>query len=157
MNTRFVIAQIAFVVLIGPYANSEETPRVKNASEAMEASLHYLRARNSQIAPDAHIQWQEKTIYSDGPIDLVTTSKQFTSDAWIIEAHQSLAPLRKIEYRVIVFSPTLGWHWKGSITADGGIREESDFKLLSSQEKDKMTEELLRKSRIRAPTGGYGH
>jgi hypothetical protein len=157
MRKRCFWAQMAVAALICLCAFSEDVLKIKNASEAVEASVAYLRGQNSPHAPGTDIRWQEKTIFSGGPGDLVTTSKQFTSDGWIIEVYQNLAPLRNIVYQVTIFSPTNGWYWKGSIKADGSIREESAFKRLSDEEKQKTAEELLRESRIPAPVGGYGH
>ena len=148
---------MAAVALISLCAYSDDVLKIKNAPEAMQASVSYLREQNSSQAPGTGIQWQEKTIFSGGPGDLATTSKQFTSEGWIIEVYQGLAPLRNIVYQVTIFSPASGWHWKGSIKADGSIREESGFKRLSDDEKQKTAEELLRKSRVPAPVGGYGH
>ena len=157
MKNRLVVAPAILAALISLGAYFDEVLKVKNAVEAREAALLYLRQQNSQNAPGTNIQWQEKTIFSGGPGDLVTTSKQFTSESWTIEISQGLAPLRNTVYEVTVFSPVHGWYWKGSIKADGSIREESAFKRLSDEEKQKTAEELLRKSRIPAPVGGYGH
>jgi hypothetical protein len=157
MKIRLVMARAAVAAIVSVYAHPNEALKVRNASEAMNVALFYLREQNSQIVPTAGIQWKEKTIYSGGPVDLVTTSIQFTSDAWIIEVSQGLAPLRNIVYQVTVFSTEMGWFWKGKITADCSVHEESAFKKLSDEEKQRMTDEFLRKSRIPAPIGGYGH
>jgi hypothetical protein len=148
---------IAAAVLISFYLYADDELKVKNAADAMRVSFVYLRGQNSQNCPSTDVQWRGKTIFSGGPGDLATTSKQFTSDGWIIEIYQGLAPLRNTVYQVTVFSSAEGWHWKGSIKADGSITEVSPFKQLSGEEKQKMAEELLRKSRIPAPDGGYDH
>jgi hypothetical protein len=157
MRKRGVWALMAAAILTGLCAYSDDVLKIKNASEAMHASVSYLREQNSSHAPGTGVQWQEKTIFSGGPGDLVTTSRQFTSDGWIIEVYQELAPLRNIVYQVTAFSSASGWHWKGSVKADGSIKEESAFKQLSDEERQKVAEELLRKSRIPPPVGGYGH
>jgi hypothetical protein len=157
MKLGLVRMQIWLAVLAGLNALSDEALKIRNASEAMEVSLAYLREHNRQIAPSANIQWREKTVYSEGPVDLVTTSLQFTSDAWIVEISQGLAPLRNIEYRVAVFSPTLGWYWEGRVRADGSVKEENALRQLSGDEKKQKTEEFWRRSRIPPPVGGYGH
>ncbi len=157
MMSRCKAVQIAVAMLIFSFAYPDEILKVKNADEAMRSSLVYLRGRTSGNLPAGDAQWQEKTIFSDGPVDLVITSKQFTSDDWIIEVSQGLAPLRNIVYQVTVFSSKEGWYWKGSIKADGTIKEETPFTQLSVDEKQKIAEELLKKGKIRAPSGGYGH
>jgi len=146
---------VALPIVVCVY--SGEVLKVKNAAEAAEAALSYLYEHYSQSAPPRGIQWQERIIFSEGPVDLVTTAKQFTSDAWSMEITQEFAPLRNIVYQVVVFSPKLGLHWRGSVRADGSVREESAFRQLSEQEKQKTAEEFLRKSRILPPQGGYGH
>jgi hypothetical protein len=157
MKSRVAVVPIVLAALINLWAYPDEMPKVKNASEAMNVSLLYLREHNSQNAPGTSIKWHEKTIYSEGPGDLVTTSKQFTSDDWIVEISQNLAPLRNVVYQVAIFSPVIGWYWKGSINAEGIVREESAFKQLSDDKKREMTEGFLKKSRTPAPVGGYGH
>ena len=157
MISRCKAVQIAVAMLIFSFAYADEILKVKSADEAMRSSLVYLRDHSSGNVPGGDTRWQEKTIFSDGPIDLVTTSKQFTSDSWIIEVSQNLAPLRNIVYQVTLFSSKDGWYWKGSIKADGTIKEETPFTQLSVDEKQKIAGELLRKSRIPPPAGGYGH
>lgn len=136
-------------------AYSAESLEVKNAREAVLASFRYLREHYPEFRPDAAAKIEEKTIYSEGPVDLVTTSEQFLIDGWSVEVSQSFAPLRNIVYQVIVFSPKLGWYWKGSVRADGSVTEETAFKQVSEEDKQKTTEEFLRKSRIPPPRGGY--
>ncbi len=145
------------VFLITAYVYPDSALKVKNAADAADASVSYLMEHYPQNAPKADIKWQKKTIFSGGPVDLVTTSEQLTSDVWSIEISQSFAPLRNIVYQVTVFSPKLGWYWRGSVKADGSITEETAFRQLSEEEKQKTTEEFLRKSRIPPPQGGYGH
>ena len=157
MRIRLVLALAMVALLIAAYAYSDDLLKVRNATEAIDASLSYLSEHYAQNALNAGIKWQEKTIFSGGPVDLATTSKQFTSDTWSVEVSQGLAPLRNIVYQVTVFSPKRGWYWKGSVKADGSVKEQSAFKQLSEEEKQKTAEEFLRRSRIPSPQGGYGH
>jgi hypothetical protein len=151
------ILPIAVFVLVSFCLYCDDTLKIKNSAEAMAASIVYLRGQNPSSLPGSDIQWQEKTVFSGGPQDMVTTSKQFTSGNWIVEIYQGLAPLRNTVYQVTVFGSTEGWYWKGSIKADGGIKEEVALKQLSGEEKKKIAEELLGKNRNPAPIGGYGH
>jgi hypothetical protein len=152
-----VEAMVGILITAWVLAYTDDVLRIKNAAEAVDASLAYLRERYPQSAPEAGMRWREKTIFSGGPVDLATTGKQFTSDTWSIEVSQTLAPLKKIVYQVEVFHPGLGWHWKGRITADGSVREESAFKQLPEAERLKTAEEFIKRSQIPAPQGGYGH
>jgi hypothetical protein len=157
MKMKRITAWPALTLLAAICAYSDEILKVRNAAEAVDASLAYLQERYSQKAPPADIRWRERTIYSGGPIDLVTTAKQFTSDAWSIEVTEGLAPVKSIVYQVTVFSSKHGLYWKGSVKADGSVKEESSLKQLSEEEKQKMSEEFLRKNKIPPPRGGYGH
>jgi hypothetical protein len=150
-------AMVAIMVMAWTPAYPDDVLRVKSAAEAVEASLGYLREQYPQVVPAAGMRWREQTIFSGGPVDLVTTSKQFTSDTWSIEVSQTLAPLKNIVYQVELFHPGLGWHWKGRITADGNVREESAFRQLPEAERRKTAEEFIKRSRIPPPQGGYGH
>jgi hypothetical protein len=131
--------------------------QVRNAAQAVDRVLVYLRGQNKQDAPDVSLKWEDRTIYSGGPVDLTTTGKQFTAEDWIIEVYQGLAPIRNTIYQVTVFGSKYGWHWSGSVRADGSVTEESPFKLLSNEDKRKMAEEFAEKRKIPAPRGGYGH
>ncbi len=146
---------VAILMVVPIY--SEDLLKVKNAAEARDASVVYLRSLDSRTFPNAQAQWQEKTTFSGGPQDMVTTAKQFTSDGWIIEVYQELAPLRNTLYQVTVFSSTEGWHWKGNIKADGSVSEVSPLRKLPEEDMRRTAEGLLKKSRTAAPFGGYGH
>jgi hypothetical protein len=149
--------QVAVAILMMAHVYSEDLLKVKNAAEARDASIIYLRGLDSRMFPSRDTQWQERTTFSGGPQDMVTTAKQFTSDGWIIEIYQELAPLRNTVYQVTVFSSTEGWHWKGNIKADGSVSEVSLLRKLPEEDKRRTAEELLKKSRTAAPFGGYGH
>jgi hypothetical protein len=130
---------------------------VRNASQAFDKVLFYLQGQNNRNAPNVNLKWKDRTIYSGGPIDLTTTSKQFTADDWIIEVSQGLAPIRNTIYRVTVFNSKYGWHWSGSVKADGSVIEDSPFRLMSDEDKRKLADEFATKRKIPAPHGGYGH
>lgn len=148
---------LLFAALIGPFVFADDALKVKNAAEAMHASIAHLRGRDAGSLPGADARWQENTIYSDGARDMVTTSTQFTLGDWIVEVDQGLAPLRSTVYQVTVFSSAEGWHWKGSVKADGSVGEESLLTRVPDEDWKKITDEFLRKSKIPAPFGGYGH
>ncbi len=149
--------QIAVAVLMSVHVYCSDMVKINNAADAMTASIVYLHSRDARNIPGKEVQWEERTIFSGGPGDLVTTSKRFTSGSWIIEIYQGLAPLRSTVYQITVFDANEGWYWKGNIKADGSISEEAPFKQLSLEEKQKMADELAKKSKNVAPTGGYGH
>ena len=156
MKIRFVFAWVMAPLALGLCGFTQDL-KVKNAAEALSAAVSYLRQNHARNAPDGRIQWQEKTIYSGGPVDLATTSKQFTSDSWLAEVSQGLAPLRNIVYQVTIFSPKVGWYWSARVKADGSITEASAFRQMAEEEKQKMTQEFIKKGEVLPPQGGYGH
>ena len=132
--------------------------KIRNATQAVNAVLSYLREQKATGIPGAGIKWQEKTIYSGEPRDYAVTGKLFTSDEWLIEVLQGVAPLSRTVYRISVFNPDSRYYWKGSIRADGVVQEEVAFKKLPEPEARKIADELLLKSKIPPPRpGGYGH
>lgn len=156
MKKGMILTCVMAAFLMLANVHSFESLEIKNAREAMLESFRYLDEHYSEFSRDTAAKIQEKTVYSEGPIDLVTTSKQFQTDGWSVEVSQSFAPLRNIVYRVTVFHPKLGWYWKGSIKADGIVTEEMKFAQLSEEERKKTAEEFLRKGKIPPPRGGYG-
>lgn len=156
LMARMILTCATAAFLMAANVHSFESLEIKNAREAMLASFRYLSEHYPEFSCDTAAKIQEKTVYSEGPVDLVTTSKQFQTDGWSVEVSQSFAPLRKIVYQVTVFNPKLGWYWKGFIRADGSITEERKFQQLSEEEREKTAEEFLRKSKIPPPRGGYG-
>ena len=132
--------------------------KVRNAAQAIEAVLSYLRKQQVTEFPNKDIKWQEKTIYSTESMDYAITSKLYTSDDWLIEVFQGVAPVSRTVYQITVSNSRLRCYWQGSVRADGGILEENAYRLLSEEESQKMAEEFLNKSQIPPPRpGGYGH
>jgi hypothetical protein len=132
--------------------------KVRNASQAVEAALAYLREVGGQSIPTAGDKWEEKTLYAAGVQDYAITSKLFTSGDWRIEVYQGIAPISKTIYQVTVFNPVLGLYWKGNIKADGTNQEASPLTKLSEEKTRRLAEELLKRMNVPPPKqGGYGH
>jgi len=122
---------------------------VTNATQTQSIVLDYLRAHVSQKAPSADIVWQEEDVTPKDeyghPVP-GAVHKEFTSDEWTVKVSYAVLPPEMTVYRVVVSSIKLGWHWKGSVKADGGVTEESAFKQMSEEESQKIAEEFLRNS-----------
>ena len=162
MQIRLFLLCIKVAVRLIAYACTIQpnTPllKVRNATQAVNTALSYLRKQKTQNAPDADIKWQEQTLYAPGNPDFAITSRLFTADDWQIEVSQGVAPLNSTVYQVTVFNAELHWYWKGSVKADGVVTEVNAFKLLSEKENKKMAAEFLSKSKVPPPMpGGYGH
>ena len=145
--------------LDGSAVTSEQSPvKIRNTTQAVDAVLSCLREQKAPKIPDAETQWQEKTVYSGEPQDYAITGKLFTSDEWLIEVLQGVAPLSRTVYRISIFHPDSRYYWKGSIRADGVVQEEVAFKELPEPEARKIVDEFLLKRKIPPPRpGGYGH
>lgn len=152
---RVIIMLFAYIWTVQP---GPDMIKVRNAAQAVNAVIEYLRRKKIQNTPDEDIKWQEQTLYSPGPQDFVVTSKLFKSDNWAIEVLQGVAPLSRTVYQVTVFNAEFHFYWQGSVKADGSVTELIAHKILSEEENAKIAEDLLKKSRVPAPkAGGYGH
>ena len=131
---------------------------IRNAAQTVNAVLSYLREQKATGIPSAGIKWQEKTIYSGEPRDYAVTHKLFTSDEWLIEVLQGVAPLSRTVYRITVINPDRRCFWKGGLRADGVIQEEVALRELTEPEAQMIADEFLLKSKIPPPRpDGYGH
>ena len=132
--------------------------KVRNASQALEFALAYLREQAGQSTPAAGSNWREKTLYATGVEDYAITSRLFISGEWMVEVFQGVAPVSSTIYQITVFNPGLRLFWKGSIKADGTILEDSPLKTLSVEGGRKLGEEMTKKINVPPPKpGGYGH
>jgi hypothetical protein len=152
-----LVPVLEIVVLLLSIDGYAQDLKVKNALEAVTAAIFHLQENNAQNTPESESKWQEKTIYSGGPVDLATTARQYRSDSWWIEVTQELAPLRNTVYQVTVFGSKTSWYWKGSVKADGTVTDASAFRRMTEEEKEKTAELFLKRSLIPPPQGGYGH
>ncbi len=132
--------------------------KVRNAAQAIDVALAYLRKQNIPDVPDAGLNWQERTLYSAGIEDYAITSKLFTAGDWAVEVYQGVAPVSSTVYQLAVFNTRLRRYWKGNVQADGKLTEVNPPKTLSEEESRKVSEEISRKTKIPPPRpGGYGH
>jgi len=157
-----VLAWAKAVLLLGTFAFTiqpgQSSIRVRNTAQAVGSILTYLRKQNTQNAPVDGVEWQEKTLYAPGNPDFAVTSRLLTSDDWLIEVSQEVAPISRTVYQVTVFSSRFQRYWKGSVRADGSVSEETAFKQLSEEESQRVDEEFMRKTQVAPPMpGGYGH
>jgi len=122
---------------------------VKDAAEARDAALTYLREYYAQDAPGADIAWHEEDVTprdEGGHPVPGAVHKEFTSDEWTIKASYAVLPPERTVYKVVVSSIKLGWHWKGDVKADGSLVEVSAFRQMSEEESKNMAEEFVKNS-----------
>ena len=139
-----VMAVLGLVALLMGACAGESGLAVKGAADARDAAVTYLRERQAQNAPSADIVWQEEDVTPPGWVGGVT--KEFISDEWTIKVSYPVVPPENVVYEVVVSSIKLGWHWKGTVKADGIVTEVSAFKQMSEEESQKIAEEFLRNS-----------
>jgi len=118
--------------------------KVRDASEARDTALTYLREHEGQNAPTAGIEWQAEDITPPGLVGV--GMKEFASDEWTIKVSYPIVAPENTVYQVVVSSVKLGWHWKGSVDADGNVTEVSAFKQMSEAESWNLAEEFVRNS-----------
>ena len=150
-----VITVLSFLALMLGACTTEPGPpsgevspttdlKVKNAAEAVDVVLSYLREREPQNSPAADTIWEERTVSPAGMVG--GTTKEFVSGDWTIKVSYAVLPLERTVYQVTVSSIKLGWHWKGSVKADGSVSEVSAFRQMSEEESRKAAEDFVRNS-----------
>jgi hypothetical protein len=136
---------LSLVALLAGACASEPALTVKNADDARNAALAYLREHEPQNAPSAEIEWDKGTDIT--PPGLVgRTTIEFASDEWTVKVSYPVVAPQNVVYEVTVTSLKLGWHWKGTILANGSVTEISAFKQMSQEESQKIAEEFLKNS-----------
>jgi hypothetical protein len=132
--------------------------KVRNALQALEAALSYLRRQDVPDIPNAGVSWRERRLYSPGIEDYAVTSKLFISGAWMIEVYQEVAPLSRTVYHITVYNSEFRWYWQGSVQADGTVTSLIPPKQLSEKEALETAAGISLKLEVPAPKpGGYGH
>ena len=143
------IVILSAVALVMGGCGSESGSEIEGAKDARDAVLTYLQEREAQNAPSADIVWQEEDVTpkdeAGHPVP-GAVHREFTSDEWTIKVSYAVLPPERTVYQVVVSSIKLGWHWKGSVKADGSVTELSAFKQMSEEESHKIAEEFLRNS-----------
>ena len=167
VKTKFyvVITMLSLVALLVGACGSEPSPpsgevsplpappptdlKVRDTAEARDTVLTYLREHESQNAPSAGIVWHEEDVTpkdKGGHPVPGGVHREFTSDEWTIKVFYAVLPPERTVYRITVSSIKLGWHWKGSVKADGSLTEVSAFRQMSEEESQKIAEDFLRSS-----------
>lgn len=138
-----IIVLSVLALLLGS-CTGESPLAIENATDARDAALAYLRESEDENAPSAGIVWQEEDVTPSGWVGAVF--KEFTSDEWMIKVSYPVVLLENTIYEVTLTSINLGWHWKGSIKADGSVTELSAFQQMSAEESQRIAEEFVRNS-----------
>jgi len=139
----FGITMLSVVILLAVSCAEPLPPeiRIKDATEARDIVLSYLRDHHPQNAPAEGITWDEKDIT---PPDLVGASTRlFTSDVWEVQvSYPVVLPVNTI-YTVTVVRIANGSYWKGQLKADGTITETSPFQQMTQETSQKVAEDFV--------------
>jgi len=114
--------------------------------DARDAALAYLRQNESERAPGAGIVWQERNITPAGVTAAGGETIEFTSGEWTITVSYPLPLSADSEYDVVIANTDLGWHWSGTVKADGSVTEFDSFKQPNREKSRVIAEEFLRNS-----------
>ena len=151
-----VIAVLGMVALLmgacasetGTETDDGTTPdglAVINATQARDAALDYLFEKEPQNAPDADILWRDNNVT---PPNWVGGSFwEYTGNGWTIDINYPVVALENTVYTVVVSSADTGWHWKGTVKADGSVTELTGFHRITEKESQNIAEEYVRESR----------
>ena len=93
-------------------AQAGDSAEVKDAGDALDAALTYLREHEAQNAPGAGIEWQAEDVTPQEQEGVGI--KEFTCDEWTVTVSYPVVPPENALYQVVVSSSKLGWHWKGT-------------------------------------------
>ena len=142
------VAILSLAALLMGACASQPSPtpdlEVSDATEARDAALAYLREHESKNAPSAEIVWKEEDVTPPDWVGAVHI--EFTSDEWTVTVSCPVVPPEMRVYQVVVSSIKLGWHWKGSVKADGSLTEVSPFRQMSEEESQKIAKGFLKNS-----------
>lgn len=145
---NLAMASLSLVVLLAGACTSQPglTPdlEVRDATEARDAALNYLRQLEARSVPGMGTVWQEEDITPQGMVGWV--NKEFVSDGWTVKVDYPVVSLENTVYQIVLSSFKLGWHWKGSVQADGTVTEVSPFTQMSQEESQRIAAEFLRSS-----------
>jgi len=139
-----VIIVLSVLALLLGSCVSESPLVIENAAQARDAALAYLRESDGENAPSAGIVWQEEDVTPPEWVGAVF--KEFTSDEWTIKVSYPVVLPENTIYEVTLTSIELGWHWKGSVKADGSVMELSAFQQMSEEESQRIAEDFVRNS-----------
>ena len=117
---------------------------IRDAAMAWDAALSYLRKHEGKNAPSGDIDWQEQDITPPGLVGSVTI--EFASNEWTGKVSYAVLPPEHTVYHVVLSSIKFGWHWRGSVKADGSVTEDSAFKQMSEEDSQRIAEEFLKNS-----------
>ena len=143
---------LSLAALLMAACTGESSLAIKGVAEARNAALAYLHEYEAQNAPNQGIEWQEVDITPAGIIGSV--QREFISEPlwsslpaeWTVTVSYPVVPPENTVYEVVVASIKLGWHWKGTVKADGSVTEVSPFKQMSKEESQAIAEDFLRSS-----------
>ena len=142
-----VMVTLCLATLLAGACKSEPAPspvsEVKDAADAKDTALAYLREYETQDMPGADAEWQEADIT---PELVGAATKEFTSDGWTVKVYSPVVAPQYIRYEVTITSITLGWRWQGMVEPDGTVTEVSAVTQMTKEGSQAIAEEFVRNS-----------
>jgi len=96
---------------------------VLGPQDAFDVAIGSLQRLYPDRAPASGTAWTAEEVPVTGPggEPLVGASKmRIYSDDWEGMVHWAVVAPQYLEYVIVLRSPTLGWHWQGSVSGVGG-------------------------------------
>jgi len=136
-------------VLLGactPHPSPEPvpSPEVGDAAGTRDAALSYLKIQSVVQTPDPGGSWEAELTTPSGLVG--GTTWEFTQGDWFVEVSYPVVAPENTIYTVMVLNTKLGWHWKGTVKAEGAVTQVSPFKQMSQEESQKVAEEFVKSS-----------
>ncbi len=103
---------------------SEETPEAKPADPlfAREAALAYLRVNYSETAPTEGLAWAETEVTTEEVVG--SSSFLYSAGEWQVSVSYPIVAPEALVYQVKVSDTATGYHWMGTLNANGEVTEE---------------------------------
>jgi hypothetical protein len=119
---------------------------VSNADEARDVGLSYLGDKYSDNVPAEDLEWKEYITTAEGFVGAET--KEFISGEWIVTITSPVVLPENSVYNIVVLNIKSGWHWEGSVKADGTVTEIDALKQLTKEKSQNIALEFI----IQSPT-----
>jgi predicted secreted protein len=141
-----IILLIALPLILGACSTSDAatptTQAITDGASARDAALDYLNGQYNSNVPGKDISWQEED--KTPPDILGSVTKSYASGDWTILVSYPVVKPDLTVYKVILRNSASGWHWEGSVKADGTVTETSPLKQITEEESRQIAEAFVK-------------
>jgi hypothetical protein len=137
---------MSVVILVSTFLAScaSQSVEVRNADEARDVGLSYLGDKYSDNVPAEDLEWKEYITTAEGFVGAET--KEFISGEWIVTITSPVVLPENSVHNIVVLNIKSGWHWEGSVKADGTVTEIDALKQLTKEKSQNIALEFIKQS-----------